>query len=173
MLDFHELAFGFFTDNFLVLLHNRGVGVGTGCRTEHIVCVLEATGPVTQSCVACFLERGGPFGDGINLGAHQFHAKHVGLLTCDIFSAHIDAAFKAHQSADNGGGYAVLACACFRNDARFAHPFCQKCLTEHLIRFVCAAVHEVFSLEIELGFGALGEIAAQRNRRGATGVGGQ
>lgn len=46
-------------------------------------------------------------------------------------------------------------------------------MTEHLIRFVCSAVHEVFSLEIELGLGALGEIAAQRNRRGATGVGGQ
>ncbi len=54
-----------------------------------------------------------------------------------------------------------------------AHPLGQQRLTQHLVGLVGATVQQVFTLQIEAGLGALGQVAGQGERGRATGILGQ
>ena len=101
---------------------------------------------------------------------HQAHAENVRRLAFDVLSAHIDTALQAEQGAGERRGHAVLAGAGFGDNFRFAHPFRQQRLAEHLVGFMRAAVQQVFTLEIQRGTGAFGKVTAFGQRRRATGV---
>ena len=55
----------------------------------------------------------------------------------------------------------------------FAHPLGQQRLTQYLVGLVGAAVQQVFTLEVEAGLGALGQVAGQGKWGRATGILGQ
>ena len=67
----------------------------------------------------------------------------------------------------------MLAGTGLGDDARLAHALCQQCLTEYLIGLVSAAVHQIFAFEIQLGFRAFREVAAQSYGSGSACVCGQ
>src|SRR5882762_11414753 len=50
---------------------------------------------------------------------------------------------------DGGGGDAVLACACFRDDARLFHLQGEDALADGVVDFVRAGVEKVFAFEID------------------------
>ena len=54
-----------------------------------------------------------------------------------------------------------------------AHALGEQGLTQHLVGLVGAAVQQIFTLEVEAGLGALGQIAGEGERCRATGVLGQ
>ena len=101
---------------------------------------------------------------------HQAHAENVRRLAFDILRAHVDAALQAEQGAGEGRGHAVLAGAGFGDNFRFAHPFRQQSLAEHLVSFMRAAVQQVFTFQIQRRAGAFSEVAAFGQRRRTTGV---
>ena len=72
--------------------------------------------------------------------AHQPHAEHIRRLTFHVFCPHIYPAFQAEQRTGQCCRHAVLTGSGFGNNFRFSHPFCQQCLAEHLVGFMCTAV---------------------------------
>ncbi|SBM01541.1 Uncharacterised protein [Klebsiella oxytoca] len=64
----------------------------------------------------------------------------------------------------------MLTGAGFGDNFRFAHAFCQQRLAEHLVSFVCAAVQQIFPLQIQGRARTFGEVTALGQRRRATGV---
>ena len=71
-------------------------------------------------------------------------------MAFNVFGAHVHHAFQAVAGADGGCCNSVLASACFRNDAGFAHALGQHGLTNDVIDLVRAGVVEVFALEVNL-----------------------
>ncbi len=65
--------------------------------------------------------------------------------------AHIDHAFQAELGANCRGGHAMLACACFRDDARLAHAAGEDDLAQHVVDLVRAGMVQLVPLEINLG----------------------
>ncbi len=162
-----HLRFGFFADHALEFTHDSRVRMRAGGGAEHIVRGFIAAGPVAQRFVAGVFQGGGAAVHRDHFRAHQPHAEHVRRLALDVFGAHIDAAFQAEQRAGQRRRDAVLACAGFRDDLGFAHALGQQRLAQHLVGLVCAAVQQVFTLQIKLGVAAGGEVFAQRQRRRA------
>ena len=65
----------------------------------------------------------------------------------------------------------MLACARFGDDTGLSHAFSEQSLTQYLVGFVSAPMHQIFSLEVKRRLRALCEIAAKREwRRAATEV---
>ncbi len=58
----------------------------------------------------------------------------------------------------------------FGDDFGFAHTLRKQRLTQHLVSFMRAAVQQVFTLQIQRGFGAFRQVAAFGQRGRTTGV---
>ena len=108
--------------------------------------------------------------DGDDLRAEQAHARDVQGLAGHVFRAHVDDAFEAEVRGDGGGGYAVLTCAGFCDDARLAHFHCEQSLADSVVDFVRAGVEEIFALEIDARPAEMiREPRCELERRGASG----
>lgn len=70
------------------------MGASTGGGTEKVVRLMEGGGPVSQCFVDGVFQSAGAGVNGYDFGAHQFHAEHVWLLARNVFSTHVDNAFK-------------------------------------------------------------------------------
>ena len=104
--------------------------------------------------------------------AEQLHAPHVEGLARHVFGSHVDGAVEAEECGGGGGSDAVLACAGFGDDARFADGFRQECLAEDVVDFVAAGVVEVFAFEDHPRVAAvLGELGHLGDDGGAAGIG--
>ncbi len=80
--------------------------------------------------------------------AEHAHARDVERLARHVFRAHVDHAFEAEVRGDGGGSDSVLACARFRDDARFAHFHGEQALADGVINFVRAGVEQILALEV-------------------------
>ena len=80
--------------------------------------------------------------------AKQLHTVDIRRLSLNIFSAHVDEAFKTEARGDCSASNTVLAGASLGNYARLAHSLREECLTDSVIHLVCAGVVEVFTLEV-------------------------
>ena len=146
MLKGKNLLFGFLSDDFLKLTHDCGEGVGTGGGAEHVVRRFKTFGPVSESFIAGFFKRPSAVAHGDDFRAHEFHTENIGLLALHVLGSHVDAAFQPQKGAHERCCHTVLAGTGFSDDAGFAHAFGQKRLSQYLIGFVRASVHEVFAL---------------------------
>ncbi|MNE27481.1 hypothetical protein D3C80_1208920 [compost metagenome] len=67
----------------------------------------------------------------------------------------------------------MLTGAGLGDDLFLAHALGEQGLAQHLVGLVGAAVQQIFTLQIEAGLGALGQVAGQGERGRAPGVLGQ
>src|ERR1043165_1380077 len=137
-------------DDALEVAHHARVWMWAEGAAQQIVSVGNVRHPVAQRLVDGVLERARA---GVNLAhfrAEQAHAKDVQRLAAHVFSAHVDDAAQAEESADRGRGDAVLARARLGDDATLAHASREQDLSERVVDLVRACVREVFALEVEL-----------------------
>ncbi len=80
----------------------------------------------------------------------RLHAEDVELLAAHVFGAHVDDALESEESADGGGGDAVLAGSGFGDDAVLAHAAREQGLADAVVDLVGSGVEEVFALEVNL-----------------------
>ncbi len=64
----------------------------------------------------------------------------------------------------------MLTGAGFSDNFGFTHSLCQQCLAQYLVSFVCAAVEQIFTLQIKGGVAAFGQVTAFGQRGRTTGV---
>ena len=154
-------------DHALEVAHHGRIGMRAGGRADDVVGVVHVGDPVAQRLVHGVLERLRAGGDGVDLGAQQLHAEHVGLLPLDVDGAHEDLAGHVELGAHGGHRHAVLAGAGLGDDARLAHALGEQDLAEAVVDLVAAGVIELVALEVDLGAAemlgqALGEIERAR-----------
>ena len=169
-LFFEDLRFGLFTDHALEFAHDSRERVRASRGTEHIVCGFIAARPVAQRFVTGVFQRRGAAVHRDHFCSHQTHTEDVRRLTLNVFCSHIDAAFQTEQGAGKRRGHAVLTRTGFGDDFGFAHTLRKQRLTQHLVSFMRAAVQQVFTLQIQRGFGAFRQVAAFGQRGRTTGV---
>ena len=76
----------------LEVAHHGRIGSGPRGRADDVVGVAHIGDPVAQRLVHGVLQRPRAGSDGVDLGAQQLHAEHVGLLPLDVDGAHEDLA---------------------------------------------------------------------------------
>ena len=136
-------------------------------RADDVVGVAHVGDPVAQRLVHGVLQRLRARRDGVDLGAQQLHAEHVGLLALDVDGAHEDLAGQLELGAHGRHRHAVLAGAGLGDDARLAHALGEQDLAQAVVDLVAAGVVELVALEVDLGAAemlgqALGEIERAR-----------
>ena len=115
-----DLIAGFAADHGLKIADHRGIRMRAENGAEQIVRVADVGDPVAHGFVDGVFQGAAAGIDADNLRAKHAHARDVERLASHVFRAHVDDAFKAKMRGDGGGGDAVLACAGFSDDARFA-----------------------------------------------------
>ena len=146
-----------------------GIGMRARRRADDVVGVAHVGDPVAQRLVHGVLERLRAGGDGVDLGAEQLHAEHVGLLALDVDRAHEDLARQVELGAHGGHRHAVLAGAGLGDDAGLAHALGEQDLAQAVVDLVAAGVVELVALEVDLGAAADARSGARRNRAGSAG----
>ncbi len=121
-----------------------------GGGADQIIGVLDIGDPVAQGLVHGVLQRAVAGCHRPHLGAEELHAEDVGFLPLDVGGAHVDDAGIAEAGGNGGRGDAVLAGACFGDDALLAHALGEQDLAEAVVDLVRAGVVEVLALEIDL-----------------------
>ena len=119
-------------------------------RADDVERVFDVGDPVAHGFIQRVFEG---FAAGLNRhhgGTQELHAVDVGALTFDVFGTHVHHTLQPVAGTNGGCGHAVLACARFGNDARFAHALGEHGLTNHVVDFVRTGVVEVFALEEDL-----------------------
>ena len=116
-----QLLFYFAADDGLEIAHHGGEGVRAHDRPQAIMRVVDAAGPFAERFVDGVFERSGAGIYGVHLSSEQAHFVHVERLALGVLAPHVDDAFHVEQRRRRGGGHAVLACAGFGDQARFAH----------------------------------------------------
>ena len=129
---------------------------------------------VTQSRIASLMASFSvrlPASTRQHLCAEQAHAEDVQRLAAHVLGAHVDVALEAEQRARRRGGDAVLAGACFGDDAPLAHPHGQQRLAERVVDLVRARMRQVLALQKDARAAAgLPSAARLRDRRRAADV---
>src|SRR5439155_4306598 len=92
----------------------------------------------------------GPDIYGSDLSDTQSHPKHVESLAPHVFRAHVDDAAQAEERASRRRRDTMLTCACFSNNAAFAHSLCEQRLAHRIIDLVRASVQKIFALQVDL-----------------------
>ena len=137
-----------------------------GRRAKEVMGGLKASRPVAQCFINSVLETGAAVRHGHHGRAHQLHSENVQLLPLDVPRTHVDDRLEPHQRADHRGRHAMLPGARLGNQPGLAHTLGEQTLGEHLVRLVCAAVEQVFALQIDVAW----QVAAARERRWAAGI---
>ena len=145
----------------LEVAHHGRIGMRAGRRADDVVGVVHVGDPVAQRLVHGVLERLRAGGDGVDLGAQQLHAEHVGLLPLDVDGAHEDLARHVELGAHGGHRHAVLAGAGLGDDARLAHALGQQDLAEAVVDLVAAGVVELVALEVDLGAAEVARVSVR------------
>lgn len=154
---FEHLLARFFADDGLEFADDPWEGVRADGGAEEVMGFDGVGDPVAEGFVDGAAEGGVAGGDGADFGAESFHADDIGGLAFGVFGAHVDDAGEADACAGGGGGDAVLAGACFGDDALGAHVLCDEGLSERVVDFVGAGVGEVFAFEPDVGAPCFGE----------------
>src|ERR1700722_6126028 len=105
--------------------------------------------PIPHGFVDGILQRTGAGTDPADLGPQQPHAVNVEFLTAHVLLAHVDDAFHSEERTDGCGGYAVLPCTGFGNDAMLAHSARQQSLAKAVVDLVGASVEQVLTFEVD------------------------
>ena len=145
-----HLLEAFVANDTLEIANHHGVGVRSGHGTDDVERVVDVGHPIAHGFVQRVFQGFAARCHGHHGGAQQLHAVHIGALTLHIFCAHVHHAFETITRTDGGCGHTVLTCACFGNDARFAHALGQHGLPNGVVDFVRAGVVQVFALQIDL-----------------------
>ncbi len=170
-LALHDLLAHFLADHRLEVAHHLRIGVRTRHRADDVVGVAHVRHPVAQRFVHGVLQGAGAARHGIDLGAQELHAEHVGPLALDVGLAHEDLARQAEARAYGRHGDAVLAGARLGDDARLAHAHREQDLAEAVVDLVAAGVIELVALEVDLGtLQVIGEALGEIERARAAGV---
>lgn len=141
-------AFG--ADDALEVADHHREGVRPDHRADDVMGVFDARHPIAHGFVDGVAERARTAFDGTDFGSHQPHAKHVGLLTADIFGPHIDDAGQAKVGARRRRRDTVLPGSGLRDDACLFHTQGQQRLAERIVDLVRAGVIQVLALEPNL-----------------------
>ena len=138
-------------DHRLEVAHHGRVGVRPRGGADQIIGVAHVGDPVAQRLVHGVLERLRAGRDGVDLGAQQLHAEHVGLLPLHVHRAHVDLARQPEARAHGGRRHAVLAGAGLGDDAGLAHAPGEQDLAQAVVDLVAAGVVQLVALEVDLG----------------------
>ena len=147
---FEALFASFTTDDGLEVSDHHREGMRADDGADDVMGVFDAAHPIAHCFVNGIAESFGAAGDGANFSTEETHAEDVGLLTANVFGAHVDDAGEAEVSASGGGGDAMLAGTGFGNDPFFAHAEGEKSLSDGVIDFVSAGVIDIFAFEPDL-----------------------
>ena len=164
---------GLFTDHLLEFTHYGREGVGACGCAQHVVGIFVVGGPVTHGLVTGILKGGGACGHANHFCSHQAHTKDIGFLPLHIDGPHVDTAGKIQQGTGQCRSDTMLAGAGFGYDAGLAHALGQQGLPQHLIGLVGATMQQIFTLKVQTGLCAFGEVAAEGQGRRATGIFGE
>jgi len=160
----------FAADHAVEVAHHDRVRMRAKDAAKAVVRGADVGDPVAHRLVDGVFQRARAGGDAADFGAEEAHAVNVELLAAHVLFAHINDALEAEESADGGGGDAVLAGSGLRDDAMLAHAHGEQSLAEAVVDFVRAGVEQVFALEIDFcaaeGFA---ETRGEVERRGAAG----
>src|SRR4029079_11016738 len=127
-------------DDALKVADHDGIWMRAVSGAKNIMSGANVGDPITHGFVNGFLEifLSGIYGD--NFSAEHFHSVDVQGLALAIDGGHVNNALQDTHGADGGGGDAVLACAGFGDDSRFAHATREQDLADGVINFVGASV---------------------------------
>ena len=157
MMAVGSLRFGFqnllarlFADDAVEVAHHRGIRMRAEDAAEQVMRGADVGDPVAHGFVDGVFEGARAGVDAADFGAEQTHAEDVELLAAHVFGAHVDDALESEESADGGGGDAVLAGSGFGDDAVLAHAAREKRLADAVVDLVGSGVEEVFALEVDL-----------------------
>ena len=165
-----DLLAGFAADNGLKIANHRRIRMRAENGAEKIVRSANVGDPIAHGFVDGVFQGFAAGLDADDFGAKHAHAGDVEGLASHVFGAHIDGALQAEMRGDSCRGDAVLACAGFRDDARFAHSYSEEALADGVIDFVRAGVQEIFALQINARPAELrSETSGELQRRGTAG----
>lgn len=153
---FEALLASFTTDDRLKIANHHGEGMRSDDGADDVVRVFNAAHPIAHRFVDGVAESFGAAGNRSHFSAEETHTEDVGLLTTDIFGAHVDDTREAEVSTGGGGGDTMLAGAGFGDDPFFAHAEGEEGLSDGVIDFVGAGVIDVFAFEPDLGAADVG-----------------
>ena len=144
-----DLLADLLADRALEVAHHRRVGRRAHGRPDHVVGVPHVGHPVADGGADRLLEGARADVHGLDRGAQQVHALHVGLLAAHVLGAHVHHALQVQQRAGGGDADAVLAGAGLGDHAALAHPLGQQRLAERVVDLVRAGVQQVLALEVD------------------------
>ena len=156
-------------DHRLEVAHHGRIGVRPRGGADQVVGVAHIGDPIAQRLVHRVFQGLRARGDGVDLGAQQLHADHVGLLALDVDRAHENLAGQAEARADGGNRHPMLAGAGLGDDARLAHAPGELDLAQAIVDLVAAGVVELVALEVDLARRRSVGSAARRDRAGSAG----
>ena len=130
--------------------HHHRIRVRPSHRANDVEGVFYVGDPVPKGLVQCVFEGFAAAVHGNHGRTEEFHAIDVGALAFDIFTAHVDHAFKAIARANGGRCHAMLTGASFCDHTGLAHSFGQHGLTNGVVDLVSSSVVQIFALEVDL-----------------------
>ncbi|MBI3555027.1 MAG: hypothetical protein HY074_02035 [Deltaproteobacteria bacterium] len=108
-------------DDRLKVAHDERIRVRAECRAQAIICIAHIADPIAHGFAHGIFQGLRARGHGYHGSPQVFHALDIGRLPGNIDLAHVNHAFEPQQCRNSGGGYAVLSCAGFGDNSRFAH----------------------------------------------------
>src|SRR5271166_1160612 len=173
-----KLGFGFqnlltrlFADDAVEVAHHRRIRMRAENAAEQVVGGANVGDPVAHGLVDGVFEGARAGVDAADFGSEQLHAEDVELLAAHVFGTHVDDAFESEESADGGGGDAVLAGSGFGDDAVLAHAAREKGLSDAVVDLVGSSVEQVFAFQIDTRAAELlREALGEEEGSGASGV---
>ncbi len=78
------------------------------------------------------------------------HPVDIHPLAFHVNCAHVDHGLDSEVRPCHRNRGSMLSCACFCDDSGLAHVLCEQSLPYRVVQLVCAAVHEVLPLDVDL-----------------------
>ena len=147
---FLKLLFDLLPDDLLKVPHDHGKWMGAHHGAQHIQSVIHPLRPFPHSFIDRVLQRLRAAGHRMDLCAQKLHPVYIQCLSVGVLLPHINLTFHSHQSGRCGRRHPMLSGTGLRDDPCFAHPLCQKHLTQHVVDLVGTGMVQVLPLDIDL-----------------------
>ena len=147
---FQNLRARFLAGHRVKIAHHRRKRVRPDDAADNVMRVAHVGHPIAHRFVGGVFQGFRAARHGNDVGAQQFHAKHVERLAARVFFAHVNVATQTEQRGHGRRGDAVLTGARFGDEARFAHALRQQSLAQSVVDFVRAGVQQILALEENL-----------------------
>ena len=86
----------------------------------------------------------------MHLRTQQFHTIYIQCLTLGILFSHKHFTFHSEECCDRSCCHTMLSGSCLRDQAFFAHSFCQQGLAKRIVQFMRSGMVQIFSFQINL-----------------------